>query len=55
VYRSGYSTKLQCREDANLMAIATDCPDDAEVAGFKHLDLNNTAEIVDFIVANVIK
>ena len=55
VYRSGYSTKLQCREDANLMAIATDCPDDAEVAGFKHLDLNNTNEIVDFIVANVIK
>lgn len=55
VYRSGYSTKLQCRNDKNLMAIATDCPEDPEVAGFHHLDLNNHKEIVDFIVANVIK
>jgi len=55
VYRNGYSTKLQCRHDSNLMAIATDCPDDSEVQGFKHLDLNNTSEIVDFIISSVIK
>lgn len=50
VYRDGYSTKLQCRDDNKLLAIATDCPNDPEVKGFKLLNLNNTNEIVDFIL-----
>ncbi|ADD68438.1 molybdopterin-guanine dinucleotide biosynthesis protein B [Denitrovibrio acetiphilus DSM 12809] len=50
VYRNGFSTKLQCRDDNKLMAIATDCPNDPEVQGFHLLDLNNTNEIVDFII-----
>jgi molybdopterin-guanine dinucleotide biosynthesis protein B len=54
VYRKGYSTKLQCRQDKNLMAIATDCPEDAQVAGFPLLDLNCPAEIADFIIRKII-
>jgi len=50
VYRDGYSTKLQCRNDDKLLAIATDCPNDPEVKGFKHLNLNDVNEVCDFIV-----
>jgi len=55
VFRRGYSRQLQCGKDPNLLAIATDWEDNEQVQGFTLLDLNNTSEIVDFIVENVIK
>lgn len=54
VFRSGYSTKLQCAEDENLMAIATDMPDNPQVKGFTLLDLNDPEQIADYIITNVI-
>lgn len=55
VFRKGFSAKLQCREDSNLMAVATDMPDNDQLAGLKTLDLNNPSEITDFIVDTLLK
>lgn len=55
VFRSGYSTKLQCAEDENLIAVATDMPDNPQVQGRKLLDLNNPQEIADFIIETALK
>jgi molybdopterin-guanine dinucleotide biosynthesis protein B len=54
VFRSGYSTKLQCAEDDNLIAVATDMPDNQQVQGRVLLDLNNPQEIADFIIKNIL-
>ncbi|MGE4266289.1 MAG: molybdopterin-guanine dinucleotide biosynthesis protein B [Deferribacterales bacterium] len=54
VFRSGYSTKLQCAEDENLIAIATDMPDNPQIQGRILLDLNNPQEITDFIIKNIL-
>lgn len=50
VFRSGFSTQLQCGDDKNLLAVATDMPENEQLKGLKTLDLNNVNEIVDFIV-----
>jgi len=55
VFRSGFSIKLQCGEDPNLIAIATDMPENEQVKGFKLLSLNNHRDIVDFIEEKIIK
>jgi molybdopterin-guanine dinucleotide biosynthesis protein B len=54
VFRSGYSTKLQCAEDENLIAIATDMPENPQVQGRVLLDLNNPQQIADFIIQNIL-
>lgn len=54
VFRSGYSTKLQCAEDENLIAIATDMPENPQVQGRVLLDLNNPQQIADFIIKNIL-
>jgi molybdopterin-guanine dinucleotide biosynthesis protein B len=55
VFRSGFSTKLQCADDPNLMAVATDMPENEQVKGREILDLNNHKEICDYIEDNVIR
>jgi len=54
VFRSGYSTKLQCAEDENLIAIATDMPENPQVQGRVLLDLNNPQQIADFIIKTIL-
>lgn len=54
VFRKGYSTKLQCADDPNLIAVATDMPDNPQLTGRKLLDLNNPEEITEFIINNII-
>ncbi|WP_303851427.1 molybdopterin-guanine dinucleotide biosynthesis protein B [Seleniivibrio woodruffii] len=54
VFRSGYSTKLQCAEDENLIAVATDMPENPQVQGRVLLDLNNPQQIADFIIKNIL-
>lgn len=55
VFRKGFSNDLQCADDPNLMAVATDMPENEQLSGIKILDLNNPVEIADFIIAAVIK
>lgn len=55
VFRSGFSTQLQCADDSNLLAVATDMPDNPQVEGRTTLDLNNPEEVADFIIKNILK
>ncbi len=55
VFRKGFSTKLQCAEDPNLMAVATDMPDNPQVEGRILLDLNDPHQIAEFIIEEIIK
>ena len=55
VFRKGFSTQLQCGADPNLMAIATDMPENPQVEGKILLDLNNPQQIADFIIENLLK
>lgn len=55
VFRKGFSTKLQCAEDENLIAVATDMPENPQLEGRILLNLNNPQEIAEFIIENIIK
>ena len=50
VHRPSIGKKLLCVEDADVVAVASDAP----IAGTKLrvLDLDNVAEIADFIIAH---
>ncbi|MGE4319720.1 MAG: molybdopterin-guanine dinucleotide biosynthesis protein B [Deferribacterales bacterium] len=55
VFRKGFSTDLQCAEDPNLLAVATDMPDNPQLSGRITLDLNDPQQIADFITDKIIK
>ncbi|PLX71442.1 MAG: molybdopterin-guanine dinucleotide biosynthesis protein B [Denitrovibrio sp.] len=54
VFRSDFSTNLQCSNDPNLIAVATDMPENEQLHNLKTLDLNNANEIVDYIVEKLL-
>lgn len=55
VFRSGFSTKLQCADDENLMAVATDMPENKQLSGRKTLNINSPSEVADFIESALLK
>jgi len=55
VFRKGFSKDLQCADDSNLIAVATDMPENKQLSNRVLLDINNPSEIADFIEQNIIR